>query len=195
MSQMSALRQSQNLMTHEEYFVLERSEDRRHEYHAGEIFAMAGGSESHALIGANALAGLSNALRGKPCRVYGADMKLYIRAHDLFVYPDVQVLCERGLRQGRYVENSSLVVEVLSPSTESYDRGMKFEYYRSIESLSYYLLIDQTRRHVELFERQSQDRWLLTEPGERLVFDALEASLDIDEIYRQVEFAATASDG
>jgi Uma2 family endonuclease len=190
MSAQPALRDAPNRLSHEGYFALERSEDRRYEYHAGEVFAMAGGSESHALIGMNVGAALVNALRGKPCRVYGADMKLYIRAHDLFVYPDVQVLCERGLRQGRYVENSSLVVEVLSPSTESYDRGMKFEYYRSIESLSYYLLIDQTRRHVELFERQSQDRWLLTEPLERLALAGLDIGLEMDDIYSQVEFDA-----
>jgi len=75
-------------------------------------------AESHALIAANVLTGLSNALRTKPCRVYGADMKLYIRRHDLFCYPDVQVLCERRIRYTQYVENPLLIVEVLSPSTD-----------------------------------------------------------------------------
>ncbi|MDD5034005.1 MAG: Uma2 family endonuclease [Methylococcaceae bacterium] len=175
-------------LTHDEYFALEQAQDQRYEYHAGEVYAMAGGSESHALISMNIGAALVNALRGKPCRVYGADMKLHIQKQDLFVYPDIQVLCENGVRHGLYVENPVLVVEVLSPSTESYDRGLKFERYRSIESLAYYLLIDQGRRHAELFERESDGSWRLTEPQERLVFPALEVELEVNEIYRQVEF-------
>jgi Uma2 family endonuclease len=176
----------QNRLSHDEYFALEQHEDQRYEYHAGEVFAMAGGSESHALIGANVLVGLSNALREKPCRVYGADMKLYLREYDQFCYPDVQVLCERGQRHERYVENPALIVEVLSPSTESYDRGMKFERYRSIESLAYYLLITQDRRHVELFERESAERWSLSAPKDQLILPGLDASLYLDDIYRQV---------
>ncbi len=142
-----------NRLTHEEYFALEQAEDQRFEYLVGEIFAMAGGTESHALIGSNILVGLSNALRGKPCRVYGADMKLYVRDYDKFCYPDVQVLCEQGIRHEKYVENPAVVVEVLSDSTESYDRNKKFEHYRSIAALKYYVLVDQTCRHVELYEK------------------------------------------
>ncbi len=179
----------QNRLTHEEYFALEQAEDQRYEYHAGEVFAMAGGTESHALISANILVGLSNALRGKPCRVYGSDMKLYVRDLDKFCYPDVQVLCEKGIRHGLYVENPVLVVEVLSDSTESYDRGRKFEQYRSIESLQHYLLIDQYRKHVELYERKSSQRWLLTEPQDCVVLSGLDISLEVDEIYRQVGFS------
>ena len=179
-----------NRLTHEEYFALEQAEDQRFEYLAGEIFAMAGGTESHALIGSNILVGLSNALRGKPCRVYGADMKLYVRDYDKFCYPDVQVLCDHGIRHATHVENPVLIVEVLSDSTESYDRGLKFEQYRSIESLKYYLLVDQNRKHVDLYERESGQRWLLTAPQDCVVLSDLDIQLDVDEIYRQVEFAA-----
>lgn len=175
-------------LSHEEYFALEQSEDQRYEYHAGDVFAMAGGSESHALIGSNILVGLSNALRRKPCRVYGADMKLHIRHYDKFCYPDVQILCEQGIRHGRYVENPILIVEVLSDSTESYDRSLKFEHYRSIECLQYYLLVDQHRQHVELYERKSENVWTFTEPQDRLVFPSLDVVLDVEEIYRQVDF-------
>jgi len=184
----SQLIQRQSYLTHEEYFALEQSEDQRYEYHAGEVFAMAGGTESHALISMNIGAALVNALRGKPCRVYGADMKLYVRDFDKFCYPDVQVLCEKGIRHGLYVENPVLVVEVLSDSTESYDRGRKFEQYRSIESLQYYLLVDQCRKHVELYERDSSQGWLLTDLQDSIFFSYLDVSLDMDEIYRQVEF-------
>lgn len=178
-------------ITHEDYFAIEQQEDQRYEYIAGDIFAMAGGTESHALIGSNILIGLGNALRGKPCRVYGADMKLYINEHDKFCYPDVQVLCEKGTRHEKYVENPVVVVEVLSDSTESYDRNKKFEHYRSIESLKYYLLVDQTCKHVELYEKESKDRWIVTYPKEQLVLQDLDIALDIEEIYRQVEFATT----
>ncbi len=181
----------QNRLTHEEYFALEQAEDQRYEYHAGEVFAMAGGTESHALISMNIGAALVSALRGKPCRVYGADMKLYVSDYDNFCYPDVQVLCEKGIRHGIYVENPVLIVEVLSDSTESYDRGRKFERYRSIGSLQYYLLADQGRKHVELYERESASRWTLSDPQDRLVFQSLDIGLDVEEIYRQVEFIST----
>jgi Uma2 family endonuclease len=178
----------QNRLSHEDYFALEQSEDQRYEYHAGEVFAMAGGSESHALIAMNAGAALVNALREKPCRVYGSDMKLYLREFDLFCYPDIQVLCEQGRRHEQFVENPQLIIEVLSDSTESYDRGLKFEHYRSIDSLAYYLLIAQDRKHVELYERESSERWVLTAPQDQVPFSGLNVRLDIGDIYRQVDF-------
>ncbi|CAG0952416.1 hypothetical protein ANRL3_00328 [Anaerolineae bacterium] len=179
----------QNRLSHEEYFALEQAEDQRYEYIVGDVFAMAGGSESHALISMNIGAALVNALRGKPCRVYGSDMKLYIRDYDKFCYPDAQVLCERGIRQGTHVENPILVVEVLSESTESYDRGRKFEHYRSIEFLQYYVLVDQTRRYVDFYERESDSRWIFTNPSEKLIFLKLDAVIDVEEIYRELKFA------
>jgi Uma2 family endonuclease len=175
--------------SHEAYFALEQSEDHRYEYHAGEVFAMTGGTESHALISANCLVSLRNALRGKPCRVYGADMKLHIAQHDVFVYPDAQVLCEQGKRHTLYVENPALIVEVLSPTTESYDRGLKFERYRSIASLAYYLLVAQNRPHVEIYARESADSWRFSETQARIELPGLGISLDLADIYDQVEFA------
>lgn len=180
-----------HLVTHEDYFALEQREDWRYEYCAGEVFAMSGGTESHALVGMSIGAALLNALRGKPCRVYSSDMKLYIRQHDHFCYPDAQVLCEHGIRHKLYVENPVLVVKVLSPSTESYDRGGKFEHYRSIEALEYYLLADPERRHVELYERESPNAWRLTEYNEGSVpLAKLQAALELADIYAQIEFSA-----
>ena len=183
----------QNKLSHEEYFALEQTEDQRYEFIAGEVFAMAGGTERHALISMNIGAALASALRGKPCRVYGADMKLYIREYDKFCYPDIQVLCEKGIRHEKYVENPIIIVEVLSDSTESYDRGLKFEQYRSIETLQYYLLVDQSRRHVDLYERESGQRWMLTTHQDSVVLSGLDIKLEIDEIYRQVELNQTPS--
>ena len=179
-----------NRLGHDDYFLLEQQDDQRYEYLAGEIFAMAGGSERHALISMNTGAVLVNSTRDRPCRVYGADMKLYIAVHDHFCYPDVMLLCESGRRHELYVEQPSLIVEVLSPTTASYDRGTKFEHYRSIESLQYYLLIDQDRVHVELFERLPEGGWKLTEASgleAEIALPRLDIAVPLSDLYRQVD--------
>jgi Uma2 family endonuclease len=184
-------RAPQTHLAHEDYFRLEREQDQRYEYLAGEVFAMAGGSERHALISMNTGAALVNATRDRPCRVYGADMKLYIPARDHFCYPDLMLLCEQGRRHERYVEAPSLIVEVLSPATASYDRGLKFEHYRTIESLDYYLLLDQDRPHAELFERLPDAGWKLTEAWglePEIALPRLGVRLPMAELYRQVEW-------
>ena len=183
--------QTREKLSHQDYFALEQATDQRYEYWAGEIFAMTGGTESHALIGANTLVALATRFRGKPCRVYGSDMKLYIAEHDKFCYPDVMVLCEAGRRYERHVEEPSLIVEVLSETTESYDRGLKFEHYRSIASLRYYLLLSQERLHAELFRREAPDLWTFREgTGEAagLALEEWDIVLPLAELYRDVRF-------
>jgi len=176
------------LLSHEEYFALEQKEDWRYEYIAGEIFAMAGGTESHALISSNILIELGNALRGKPCRIYGADMKLYIKEYDKYCYPDVQVLCEQGIQHDQYVENPALIVEIFSKSTEAYDRSKKFEHYRSIETLKYYVLVDQDQRHIEVYQREDQNRWLVLFSPESVDFPEFDARVGLDSIYQNIDF-------
>lgn len=179
-----------NGLSHQDFFDLEQAQDQRYEYLAGEVFAMVGGSESHALISANCLALLSIKLRDQPCRAYGADMKLYIAAANKFCYPDVMVLCGEGGRGGNYVEAPALIVEVLSDSTESYDRGLKFEHYRAIPDLRHYLLLSQRRLHAELYTRTDPASWRFQEAsGETsaLVLDAWGVQLPLSELYRNVE--------
>lgn len=181
-------------LTHEEYFELEQGEDQRYEYLAGEVFAMAGGTERHALVSANALAVIFNALREHPCRVYGPDMKLYLGAFDKFCYPDIQVLCGDAGRRERYVEGPVLVVEVLSDTTECYDRGLKFEHYRSIHELRHYLLLSPDRAHAELFSRRDDGVWELREATgleASVRLTALDAVLPLAELYRNVDLAPT----
>jgi len=178
-------------LSHQEYLALEEAEGLRYEYLAGEVFAMTGGAENHAFISLATGAALLDAFRGKPCRVFGLDRKLFIAAADKFCYPDAMVLCEEGRHDKLHVEGPALIVEVLSESTESYDRGLKFEHYRAIESLEYYLLLAQDRLHAELFQRQGPDRWLLTEAsGEEGVIrlERWGIDLQLSELYRQVEF-------
>jgi Uma2 family endonuclease len=183
-------------LTHEEYFALEQAEDQRYEYLAGAVFAMAGGSELHALIGANTLVSLFNALRDRPCRVYGADMKVYVAAFDKFCYPDVQVLCGEAGRRERFLEGPVLIVEVLSDTTESYDRGLKFEHYRGIPELHQYLLLNQDRAHAEIFSRREDGVWELREATgleAEVRLTALDTALPMAELYRNVELPAAGA--
>ena len=180
-------------LSHAEYFALEQAEELRYEYFQGEVYAMTGGTERHALIAMNTGVALSNALRDRPCRVYGADMKLHIAPLEKFCYPDVLVLCEEGVRHERYVENPMLIVEVLSESTESYDRGLKFEHYRTIPALRHNLLLAQDRVHGELFSRGADGIWRLFEangPEGALNLEVWDVMLHISDAYRQVEVGA-----
>ncbi len=177
-------------LTHAAYFHLEDAEAQRYEYLAGEVFAMAGGSESHALIAANTLGAFINALWQQPCRVYGSDLKLHIAELDKFCYPDLMILCETGRRTTRYVEAPTLIVEVLSKTTEAYDRGLKFEHYRRIPELHYYLLLAQDRPHAELFSRTTvKTQWQLTEAhgmDAQLEFAVLNCGLILADSYLNV---------
>lgn len=178
-------------LSHDDYFALEQEQDQRFEYIAGEVFAMTGGTERHALISVSTGAALLAALHGRPCRIYGSDMKLRITEHDKFCYPDVMVLCEEGRRSKFYIEEPLCIVEVLSDSTESYDRGLKFEHYRAIPSLRSYLLLNQDRAHAELFERDANGTWHLAEASGRegeIKIASMGISLALSDLYRQVDF-------
>jgi Uma2 family endonuclease len=150
--------------TPEEYLELERKAEFRSEYVAGKIFALAGASEKHNTIVTNLVIALGTQLKGKPCKVYSNDLR--VRTEQTYTYPDVLVLCgEASFADDRRdtLVNPTLILEVLSPSTEGYDRGGKFESYRALGSLAAYVLVSQETPHLEVFERQEGSRWLLTE--------------------------------
>ena len=166
----------------------------RHEYVAGEVFAMAGATEEHATIALNFAALLRNQVRGGPCRVYIADMKLRVAAAVAFFYPDVFVTCDpRDATEPLAKRHPSLICEVLSESTEAYDRGGKFAAYRTLESLNEYLLIDSRRRAVEVFRRQPGG-WLLApvDPDGALELSCLDFRCAVDALYEDVVFPAHA---
>ena len=148
--------------TAHDYLDWERQETVKHEFVQGETFAMAGAGEAHVTISLNVAAALKQHLRGTPCRTYIADMKVRAQAVDAFFYPDVFVTCSSADEQRNdFKEEPTLVVEVLSPSTAAYDRGLKFEYYRSLPSLQEYVLIDTERHSVEVFRRNDAGQWVL----------------------------------
>ncbi|MBK8639960.1 MAG: Uma2 family endonuclease [Chromatiaceae bacterium] len=179
-------------ITADDYLAGETLSPVRHEYVAGEVFAMAGATEEHATIALNFAALLRNQVRGGPCRVYIADMKLRVEAADAFFYPDVFVTCDaRDTTEPLAKRHPSLICEVLSESTEAYDRGGKFAAYRTLESLNEYLLIDSRRRAVEVFRRQP-DGWLLAPvaPDGWLDLHSLGFRCAVDALYEDVIFPA-----
>jgi Uma2 family endonuclease len=183
-------------LSFDDWLAIERTAtEQRSEYLAGEVFAMAGGTEEHNLIVLNVGAELRNQLKGRPCRVYPSDMKVHIAADDVGTYPDVMVICgERRFHDVRrdVVTNPILIVEVLSDSTEAYDRGDKFRHYRNLESLQAYLLLSQYRMQAELFLRQPDGTWSLSsyqDPSESIPLRVVEAELSLAEVYDKVELS------
>jgi Uma2 family endonuclease len=166
----------------------------RTEYCNGDVLAIEGSSEAHNLICGNLAGELGNHFKGRPCYVYTSDMKVRVESANLGAYPDVMAICgERQFLDDRrdVITNPALIVEVLSDSTEAYDRGDKFAYYRSIPSLRAYLLLSQQRVSAELFLRQPSGDWLFsvyTDPSDRIPLAALDTELSLAEVYDKVEF-------
>ncbi|MBI3924102.1 MAG: Uma2 family endonuclease [Armatimonadetes bacterium] len=181
------------LFTPEEYLVLEERSETKSEYHRGEIFSMTGGSMEHNELVRNVTVELAGTLRDSACRVFVADMRLHVPAHDLFTYPDVYVVCgppRRMERRRDTLVDATLIVEVLSPSTEVYDRGEKFLFYQTLPSFREYLLVSQERILVERHTRRQPGEWLSVEfSGSTQTFElaSIGVTIRIDEIYRGVE--------
>lgn len=175
----------------EEYLSGELDGDQRHEYVAGEVFAMTGATDRHNLIAGNIHAFLHSKLRGGPCRVYIADMKLRVEAADAFYYPDLLVTCTSSDRGENFKERACVVIEVLSPTTAGTDRREKLFAYRTLPTLLEYVLVDQDRRAVWVYRRDG-DGWMLDklEPGDDLRLESIDATMALDEIYENVELPA-----
>lgn len=151
-------------MTPQEYLDWESTQQEKHEYVGGQVYAMTGARLNHNRIALNAVTSLRQALRGRPCEAFMSDVKLQIDAAQAFYYPDVIVTCDpRDLADGRAlaVQYPWLVVEVLSDSTVAVDRGRKFEDYRQLPSLTHYLLAEQSRPYAELFRKNADGDWVL----------------------------------
>jgi Uma2 family endonuclease len=190
---MHNLASDKRFYTKEEYFALEESSQEKFEFENGEVFAMSGGSLPHNLIAGNVVTALNNKLADRDCMVLGSDMRTAIDPTQSYVYPDAQVICGKvEYAEGRndIVKNPVLVVEVLSESTELYDRGKKFKKYQTLPSFKEYVLISQTEPVVETFVRQDQNHWLYTlvEGMEAtLHISSINATISLSDIYRKVE--------
>lgn len=179
-------------MTPEEYLTFERESPERHEYWGGEIFAMSGASERHNSLVSNLVIELGLQMRGRSCRIYSSDMRVAPSKDGPYSYPDVVALCgELRLLDSKRdtLLNPSVIFEVLSPTTEAFDRGEKFVQYRRIESLGSYLLVSQGAMRIERFERQVDGHWLLcdyTRPEEEIELPAIGCKLSLAAVYDQV---------
>jgi Uma2 family endonuclease len=194
---MSALPQSavsNAPITLQEYLTREETADYKSEFYQGELFAMTGGSPEHNDIGVNIVSLLRNRLRGSGCRPSASDQRIRIPANGLSTYPDVSIVCgDRGYDEldPHAINNPVVIFEVLSPSTESYDRGKKFELYRQLQSLREYVLVSAEKPLIERFTRRDDGTWLLsllTGLDTKLTLDSVDASLPAREIYEDIEF-------
>ena len=185
--------ETQKHFTPEEYLALERQAPYKSEYYAGEIFALAGASRWHNLIVTNVLREVSLQLKGRPCAAYPSDLRVKVDPAGLYTYPDVTVVCGEARFEDAQQDtllNPTLIVEVLSDSTEAYDRGGKFAHYRKLESVQEYVLIAQTTPHIEHYVRQPDHRWLLAEADkltDTLHLPSIDCHLALSEVYDKVD--------
>jgi Uma2 family endonuclease len=180
-------------MTPEEYLAFERASEEKHEYVDGEVYAMSRCKRAHALITVNIASVLSTALReeDKPCEVYSSDMCVSIPSQRRYVYPDASVACGRPLFEDETEDNllnPVVIFEVLSDSTENYDRGKKFDGYKSIPTFEEYVLVSQKRVQVERFRKQPDGTWERTElgAGDTLALDSIGCEMKVDAFYWRV---------
>jgi Uma2 family endonuclease len=181
--------QSEYYISPEEYLEGEKFSEIKHEYIDGQVYAMAGASDAHVTVVGNLFVLLRNHFRGSGCRVYMADMKAQIDVINRYFYPDVMVTCDTRDREFEYFKcYPSLIIEVLSESTEGYDRGKKFASYRHLESLQEYVLISPRQMSVECFRRNEKGQWVLYpyEKGEEVHLASVDFRCAIAEIYEDV---------
>jgi Uma2 family endonuclease len=178
-------------LTPQEYFEWEAQQDLRYEYFDGEVFAMTGGSLPHADIALNVASILREPLRGR-CKVRNSDAKVGITEAGPFVYPDVSVTCDdRDRTAQQFSRYPCLIVEILSPSTEAYDRGRKFALYRRLESLQEYVLVGSETKTVEVFRRDPNGTWMFIpySEGDEIVLTSVGLTISMDAIYEDVVLA------
>jgi Uma2 family endonuclease len=188
---------SPDFMTEREYLDLERKSEERTEYIAGRIFVMSGASRRHNLIAGNVHGLLWAQLRGRACEAYMADMRVKVALMRLYTYPAIVAVCGEPRfedAQGDTLLNPAVIVEVLSESTEAYDRGEKFAYYRRLESLREYVFVAQNRVRIEHYRREGE-QWVLSEISDEagtLDLPSIDCRLSVGAVYEKVDFAVAA---
>lgn len=180
-------------ITQEEYLTTERNALDKHEYYKGEIFLMSGASFKHNLIESNLRLALGIFLKNKDCKQFGSNLRIHIPSNTLYTYPDIIVLCDEPDfvdEEFDTITNPSVIVEILSPSTGNYDRGIKFDLYREITSIKEYLLIDSQSVHVILYTKNEDRTWTLYEAKNKdqiIMLPSINFSINLADIYSGVE--------
>ncbi len=174
--------------TYAEYLELEASSALKHEWLGGRAYAMSGGTPEHSAMAANVIRTLGNQLAGQPCRVFTSDLRVRVPATGLATHPDVTVVCgqlECDEEDPNAATNPVVVVEVLSPSTERYDREEKFAHFRRLRSLRAYVLVSHEERRIEVFTRNDDGSWTLRETREGAAkIEPIQVELRVDDVYR-----------
>ena len=186
---MSAQPQTSHNLSAQDYLAWEAAQPERHEFVDGEVFAMAGAEDRHVTVTGNVYMALRQHLRGTPCRTFMADMKVQAHADSSYFYPDVVVTCSAADADSRQIKREPrLIVEVLSPSTEAYDRGEKFVRYRQIPSLTEYVLVDFEHRRVDVFRKQPDGLWVLHpfDAQTPVTLASVDVVLDAETLYAEI---------
>lgn len=187
------------LMTYDEYLAWEPHQACRHEFWNGEVIAMAGGTRNHNRVSGNFFKLLDDSLADRSCEVYIADVRVQIQSKQKYFYPDVVVTCDECDRNDpQMISYPCLIIEVLSPSTEAFDRGFKFSQYRKFASLQEYVLVQVDLPAdlptdcsvVEVFRRKNAGQWVMSEYGmrDRLLLESVNLEISVSDLYRQVQF-------
>jgi Uma2 family endonuclease len=185
--------ESLRLITPEEYLAIERRAETRSEYLDGEMFAMSGASFRHNVIAGNLAGEIRQRLKGRPCTVCQSDQRVYVPATGLYAYPDIVVVCGDPVLQDDHLDtllNPRLILEVLSPTTETYDRGKKFDHYRTIDSLQEYVLVAQGEPRAEQFLRRDGQWFFNAFVGLDgiLALSSIQCEVPLAEVYDKVAF-------
>ncbi|MFM9905212.1 MAG: Uma2 family endonuclease [Pyrinomonadaceae bacterium] len=181
-------------MTPEEFLAFERASDIKHEYLGGQIVAMGGAKRNHNIVALNLGGDLNNLIEEKDCEAYLGDMRVFLPATSDYAYPDITLVCGEPVFQDDVLDtliNPLLIIEVLSESTEAYDRGLKFRLYRSIDTLHEYVLISQDQPRIEKYNKKGDGFWVLSETSgidSELQLESIGVAVPLSRIYRKVRF-------
>lgn len=182
-------------LTPTEYLEFERKSEIKHEYYNSKIFAVSGAERNHSKVVANLSGLVWQHLKGKNCEIYANDMRVFVPISGLYTYPDLVVVCGEPQFQDDVFDtllNPILLIEVLSDSTEGYDRGKKFQHYRSIESLQEYILVSQSEARIEKYVRHGDGFWLLSEAvgsDSEIEFSSIECLISLSDVYDKIDFS------
>ena len=194
---MIAAREHFPRFTPEEYFDWEEQQLERHEYIDGEVYAMSGGTQNHSDIALNFGSLLKNHMRGSGCKTFNSDLRIKIFESNKYVYADLSVTCDnRDKSTPQYITHPCLIVEVLSPSTEAYDRGDKFRMYRRNPSLRDYVLVHTDKIAIDLYRRDEAGNWNIInyEAGEAIELRSINLTYSIEQVYEDIEFVVDDRD-
>jgi Uma2 family endonuclease len=191
---MIAVRNDDRSFTPEEYFLWEEQQLERHELIDGHVYAMSGGTKDHSVLAVNFLSLIKTHLRGSRCTVFNSDLKVNILNSSNYTYPDLGVTCDDRDRGGKalYISHPCLIVEVLSKSTEAYDRGKKFEKYRRNPNLIDYVLVSSEEVAIDIYHRKDTGEWVILSyrSGDLVVLKSIDLNLPIEQFYEEIVFEA-----